>query len=83
MQDFHAVTITTPNPPAGKPAGSLNRLACSSIIGDNVINSAGEALVKIKDVMIGPNQLLQIATGGNKEDRLLRVGGLKTFHNLL
>ena len=42
MQDFHTLTITELNSPGGKLAGSLNRLACSSIIGDSVINSAEE-----------------------------------------
>jgi len=41
----------------------LKRLACSSIIGDIVIDSAEEAFGKIKDVMIDTNQLVQIATG--------------------
>lgn len=53
MQVFHTFTITEPNSPAGKPAGTLKRLACSSIIGDNVIDSAEEALGRSN----GENQL--------------------------
>lgn len=52
MEAFHSDNMTGQNSSGPKPNEPLKRLAASSIIGDNIFNPEGEALGKIKDVMI-------------------------------
>jgi len=52
MEAFHIDNTTGQNNSGPRPNDPLKHLAVSSLIGDNIFNPAGEALGKIKDIMI-------------------------------
>ena len=52
MEAFHIDNMTGQNNSGSRPNDPLKHLAVSSLIGDDIFNPAGEALGKIKDIMI-------------------------------
>ena len=52
MEAFHVDNMTGHNNSGARPNDPLKHLAVSSLIGDDIFNPAGEALGKIKDIMI-------------------------------
>ena len=52
MEAFNIDNMTGRNSTGVRPNDPLKHLAVSSIIGDNIINSQGESLGRIKDIMI-------------------------------
>lgn len=68
MKDFHIDNLTGRNSAGLTPNQPLQRLAATSIIGDNIFNPSGEILGKIKDLMLditqGKVEYVVVESGG-------------------